>query len=94
MIGRDVNVPGPFPDRIVGCDKGFGHATQVAMYPAVITGEGPSYHDTTQVLQHFVAYVLGANCVQQLPNASTATSGWSWGDVKRGETTGPLGCYL
>ena len=94
MIGRDVNIPGPFPQRIVGCDGGFGHAPRVAMYPAVLSGEGAVVGDTTQILQHFVAYVLGANCLQMLPNATTATQGWSWGVLKRGPVTGPTGCYL
>ena len=94
MIGRDVNVPGPFPSRVVGCDGGFSHAPEAALFPAVISNEGPAYGDITRFLQHFVAYVLGANCIQQLPNSSTATAGWDWGTMQRGDRIGPLGCYL
>ena len=95
MIGRDIDVPWPFPDRIVGCEGGFHHATDVALYPSPIS----SYHavqvgDMTQVLHHFVAYVLGANCIQLLPNLTTATSGWSWGKLTPGKVIGPDGCYL
>ena len=82
MIGRDVNVPGPFPSRVVGCDGGFSHAPEAALFPAVISNEGPAYGDITRFLQHFVAYVLGANCIQQLPNSSTATAGWDWGQCR------------
>lgn len=95
MIGRDINVPGPFPERIVGCEGGFHHAVDVALYPAPISSwDSVELADVTQVLQHFVAYVLGASCIQLLPNMSTATKGWSWGELERGEVIGTNGCYL
>jgi hypothetical protein len=60
MIGRDINVPGPFPSRVVGCPGGFTHAPEVALFPAPISHEfagapsNPAYGDITQILQHFV----------------------------------------
>jgi hypothetical protein len=86
---------GPFPERIVGCAGGFHHAPEAAFYPAPISSwDAVPLGDITQVLQHFVAYVLGASCIQLLPNETTASSGWEWGNLTRGPVIGPKGCYL
>eukprot|EP01049_Picozoa_sp_SAG25_P006436 SAG25_NODE_484_length_7474_cov_11.267823_2_plen_93_part_00 len=53
----------------------------------------PYYYNDVMVPSQ-IAYVLGANCIQALPNRSTATRGWHWGTMQRGPTVGPQGCYL
>ena len=56
---QDINEPGPFPDRVVGCDGGFSHAPEAALFPAPISGfDTALLGDITQNLQHFVAYLL------------------------------------
>jgi hypothetical protein len=52
------------------------------------------YHYNDVMVPSQIAYVLGANCIQALPNRSTATRGWHWGTMQRGPTVGPQGCYL
>ena len=101
MIGRDVNQPGPFPKRF----GRFEHAQRAIFFPAINEppcaadpdpskpGCSTALGDSTIRLQHFVAYVLGANCIQALPNATTATHGWAW-EVEPGPVTGPTGCYI
>jgi hypothetical protein len=49
--------------------------------------------DSTLALLHFTAFVLGANCIPELPNRTLATKrGFSWGHVKPGPALG--GCFL
>ena len=45
-------------------------------------------------LLHFSAYVLGANCIQMLPNRTTATKkGWKWRGLEPGKRLSWTGCY-
>ena len=49
--------------------------------------------DSTLALLHFTAFVLGANCIQELPNRTSATKqGFTWSHLKPGPMLG--GCYL
>jgi hypothetical protein len=56
LRSQDINEPGPFSDRVVGCDGGFSHAPEAALFPAPISGfDAAPLGDITQNLQHFVA---------------------------------------
>ena len=87
MIGRDVNVPDPFPSRIVGCEGGFAHALEAALFPAVISNEGPAFGDITQILQHFVAFVL---VTRGLPRTLSSSS---YGLACTYSLLGHISCY-
>ena len=103
QIGRDINQPCPFGGRL----GGLAHAKVAVLWPSptscacgdptcIVGGEfcTPAVGDTSMRQQHFVSYVLGANCINMLPNVTTATKGWSWASTDVGALTGPGGCFI
>ncbi len=59
-----------------------------------LTAVGAFGQDSTLTLLHFSAYVLGANCIQMLPNRTTATKkGWKWRGLEPGKRLSWTGCY-
>ena len=87
----------------------FDYAKRAVLYPAVHMPpcDNPSgivppkgndcskpIQDSTLALLHFSAYVLGANCIQMLPNRTTATKkGWKWRGLEPGKRLSWTGCY-
>lgn len=82
----------------------FDYVKRAVLYPGVTLPSCPpgtvangcskTIHDSTLALLHFSAYVLGANCIQRLPDRDTATKhGFSWGTLTPGERISTNGCY-
>ena len=86
----------------------FDYAKRAVLFPSVnvpactagedkyLTLQGCSkpIQDSTLALLHFSAYVLGANCIQMLPNRSTSTKvGWKWRGLVPGKRLSWTGCY-
>ena len=90
MLFPDVNnSPCEAGDSAPATLDGTVHATVANSFK----GCSKRIQDSTLALLHFTAFVLGANCIQELPNRTTATKrGFSWGHVKPGPILG--GCFL
>jgi hypothetical protein len=97
-----------FPDINNPPCEGGKAAAAAAVAPVPLLASGGTVHatvansfkgcskkiqDSTLALLHFTAFVLGANCIQELPNRTAATKyGFNWRHTKPGPARG--GCYL
>eukprot|EP01046_Picozoa_sp_COSAG06_P003894 COSAG06_NODE_156_length_21863_cov_29.245405_7_plen_133_part_00 len=82
----------------------FDYVKRAVLYPGgtlppcppgtATNGCSKTIHDSTLALLHFSAYILGANCIQMLPDRETVTKrGFSWGTLTPGERISTKGCY-